>query len=404
MRILIAHNFYRSSAPSGEDAVYHNEKQLLQAHGHEVVCFERHNDDLNDATVLSKLSVALSATWSRESYRSFSKCIKETKPDIAHFHNTFPLISPSAYAACHDHGVAVVQTLHNYRLICPGALLQRNGIPCEDCIGKAPLRGILHRCYRGSFLSSAAVAAIIIRNRANGTYMSAVDRYIALTEFSKGRMIAGGLPPEKIAVKCNFLPTPPKPGNGNGGYAVYVGRLSEEKGVLTLLRAWRSLPDVKLKIAGDGPLRRRIEQTIINDKLNVELLGYCTRDEILGLLGNALFQVVPSEWYEGFPMVLLEAFACGTPVIASDIGSLSEIVDNDISGYKFTPGDSDSLVSAIRKLLSHEDITGTLRESVRNLFEKNYTSKQNIIHLERIYSDATENRARQAFKLRESSL
>jgi len=209
LKILLAHNFYRSAAPSGEDAVYRAERALLARAGHEIIAYERHNDTIDDSNLRKNIDLALSGAWSRHSYAEISALIRRARPDIAHFHNTFPLISPSAYAACRDNGVPVVQTLHNYRLICANGLLLRDGKPCESCVGTSLWPALRYRCYRGSLPATGAVVWMLARNRRRGTYRHLVDRYIALTRFAAGRLAAGGLPAERITVKPNFLDAPP---------------------------------------------------------------------------------------------------------------------------------------------------------------------------------------------------
>ena len=165
MKILLCHNFLRSSSPSGEDAVYRNERSLLEAHGHELSVFERFNDHIDESTLMKRLKLGLDTAWSKQTYQELSKLIKGIQPDVVHFHNTFPMISPSAYVACHDNHVPVVQTLHNYRLICPNGLLLRNGHPCEDCVGTSLIPALWHRCYRGSLAATGAITWMLARHR-----------------------------------------------------------------------------------------------------------------------------------------------------------------------------------------------------------------------------------------------
>ncbi len=391
MKILLAHTFYRSSAPSGEDAVYLNERKLLEEH-FDVIRFEKFNDDLDDSSLGKQVGLALSGAWSKASYQELSSLIKQTRPDLTHFHNTFPQITPSAWAACQDQGVPVVQTLHNFRYICPAALLQRDGKPCEDCIEGSLVNALKHRCYRNSIPATSAQVWTIIRNRWNGSFQNNVDRYIALTEFAASRLAAGGLPRDKIAVKPNFLLDTPGVGNGKGSYVIYTGRLSEEKGIQTLLKAWRKMDTtLTLKLAGDGPLRQQLEQYCHTHQLNVEFLGFCAREQVLKLVGNALLQVVPSEWYEGFPMVILEAYSCGTPVLASRIGSLNEIVQEGKTGYKFSAGDIDSLASSLHSILSDPDTLQSMRKTVRQVFLEQYTAERNLVRTQKIYEQAAKN-------------
>ena len=385
MKILLAHNFYRSSAPSGEDAVYRNERALLEKH-FDVVRFEKRNDDLDDSTLAKKLRLALDGAWSRQTYRELTDLIQREKPDVAHFHNTFPQITPAAWSACRDQGVPVVQTLHNFRYICPGALLQRDSQPCERCLDGSLANALRYRCYRDSLSASAAQAWTIMRNRMNGSFRNKVNRYLALTEFAAGRMVTGGLPEDRITIKPNFLPVAPEPGVGDGGYVVYTGRLSVEKGVKTLLEAWRGIKQPpRLLLMGDGPLRSELENYVSEHQVNAEFLGYCDADTVISTVRGASFQVIPSEWYEGFPMVVLEAYACGTPVLAARIGSLDEVVRENVTGFKFQPGNVYDLSDKIKQILSDSARLKDLRRSVRKTFDSHYTAEQNLVAITDIY-------------------
>lgn len=388
MRILLVHNAYRSGAPSGENAVFINERSLLERHGHEVAVYERFNDDIDESGLIKKVRLALAGAWSHESYTDISRTIVEFKPDIAHFHNTFPLISPSAYGACQDHDVPVVQTLHNYRLICPGALLQRDGKPCEDCLGTSLLPALMHRCYRGSLSATGALVWMLVRNRWHKTYETLVNRYIALTEFSASRLIAGGLPDDRIMIKPNFIPKPPEAGHGDGDYAAYIGRLSSEKGIRTLLEAWGDMGDFPLKIVGSGELQDELIKLAREKKLPVEFLGLKSREEVLEIIGKAKFIVIPSEWYEGFPMVALEAYASGTPIVASRIGSLTEIVKDGHTGLTFTAADAADLSEKLTSLLRNPDLLKKYRRNARTLFDVEFNEDRNYEILMEIYRRA----------------
>ena len=388
MKILLVHDHYRSSAPSGEDQVFRNELTLLKKHGVDVTTFERFNDDINDSSRIKRLKLARDTAWSPTTYQDLSELVSEIRPDIAHFHNTFPLISPSAYLACREYGVPVVQTLHNFRLICPGALLIRDGRPCEDCVGTNLLPALRYRCYRGSLPATGALVWMLMRNRWHGTYTTLVNRYIALTEFAAGRLIAGGLPRDRMSVKPNFSPNISAPGTGDGGYVVYVGRLSEEKGVRTLLTAWKLVAGIPLKIMGDGPLRKELELRDMRDHISVEFLGFCDRPTIVDIVGRATFQIIPSEWYEGFPMVVVEAYACGTPVVASRIGSLDEIVEEGATGLKFEPGNPRDLSDKVSALWADRALQTMLRRTARESFEMKFSGEKKYETLTAIYEAA----------------
>jgi glycosyltransferase involved in cell wall biosynthesis len=388
MKILLGHSHYRTSAPSGEDAVYRNERALLESYGHSVTPFERFNDDINITTLSDKISIARETIWSQSSYDFVSELIKATKPDIAHFHNTFPQLSPSVYAACQDNGVPVVQTLHNFRLVCANALLMRDGKPCEACLDGGVFNALMHRCYRNSLSATSAIVWMQVHNRRNGAYSNQVNRYIVLTQFSIPRLVKGGLPEHRIRVKPNFLSNPPAFNADKQAYAVFVGRLTAEKGAHTLIEAWKKLPDLRLKILGDGEQRAALEQQVREHKLNVEFLGYRPREEVLAVVSSAALQILPSECYEGFPIALLEAYACGTPVLASGLGGLDELVIEGKTGYKFEAGNPEALAKMVRLLLADPMKLANLGRQAREEYDQHYTAERNYEQLMNIYSEA----------------
>jgi glycosyltransferase involved in cell wall biosynthesis len=398
MKILLAHNYYQSSAPSGEDSVFAMEKELLTKAGNVVITYERHNDEI-DASIGTRVSTAATATWSKQSFRDVETLIKKHRPDIAHFHNTFPLISPSAYRTCHVNNVPVVQTLHNYRLICPGALLMRDNQPCEQCVGGSLLPAIRYSCYRNSRIATAVVASMLTINKARDAYTTDVNRYIALTEFARDRFIRGGLPEDRIVVRPNFLTSPPSFGDGSGNYALYVGRLTPEKGVATLVQAWRDT-DLPLNIVGDGYLRSDLEQQSRTANAKIEFLGLRSRAEVWALMQRAAFLIIPSECYEGFPITVLEAFATGTPLIVSAIGALDEVVAAPTNGLKFQAGNVESLRQAIALLHASPEKMTAMRIANRQLFEDRYTQQHAVSSLHDIYADAIKHqRSRQPFDI-----
>lgn len=386
------HNHYQQ--PGGEDQVFEVEGALLEAHGHRVLRYTQHNDSVADMT---RAELAKATVWNTVAYRELRTLIREEQPQVAHFHNTFPLISPAAYHAARAERVPVVQTLHNYRLICPSALFFREGRVCEDCSGKAvPWPGVAHACYRGSRSSSAAVAAMLTAHRVLGTWSRAVDAYIGLTEFARQRFVRGGLPAEKIVVKPNFVHPDPGAGGGDGEYVLFVGRLSEEKGVDTLLKAWkRPRVRVPLKIVGDGPLAPEVAEAA-QRMGEVEWLGRQPRDNILALMKDAKALVFPSVWYEGFPMVLAEAYAVGLPVIASDLGSMSSLVDHGRTGLRFRPGDPEDLATQVGWTSTHPAELQRMRREARAEFEAKYTAERNYQLLMEIYRTVIERATVQA--------
>jgi glycosyltransferase involved in cell wall biosynthesis len=374
MNILVAHNFYKLAG--GEDQCVAAEVAMLGAHGHRVTQYSLSNDATND---MGRLALAGRTIWSRPAFAEMRRLIRERRPQVVHFHNTLPLISPAAYYAARAEGVAVVQTLHNFRLVCVNALLFRDGKPCEDCLGKpVPWRGVAHNCYRDSRAASAAVAAMIAAHRLLGTWRNAVDAYIALSEFSRRKFIEGGLPAHKIAVKPNFAYPEPSPGRGDGGYAVYVGRLSAEKGIETLLNAWRSLGNVvPLKIAGDGPLVNAVQEAVAQNGA-IQWMRRISNADVYDLIGAAAFLVLPSQCYEGaLPRVVIEAFAKGTPVIVPRLGAMGEIVDDYQNGICFIPGNPEDLATKVRCLFSDASALKRMRRGARETFDQNFTAEAN---------------------------
>lgn len=387
MKVLFIHNYYRSDSPSGEDAVARNERKLLEDNGITVISYEKFNDDIDDSNVLKKIGLAVNTVWSRSTRNEVAVLLHRERPDIAHVHSIHPQLSPSVYAACRDAGVPVVHTLHNYRYICPGALLQRGGKPCEDCVGRVPVDALRYRCFRGSLSATAALAAMLIFNRLRGTFANEVNQFIALTDFAKSRFVAGGLPAERITIKPNFLPAIPETAFGRKSYAVFVGRLSAEKGVKTLLTSWRSVAGLPLKVIGDGPLRGELESLARESGIDVEFTGALSRDHVIAQVREALLQVVPSEWYEGFPMVIVEALACGTPVIASCIGSLAEIIQDGETGLHFEPGNSDDLAQKVNHLVANPELAAEMGKRARRIFMEKYTAERNFRMLMGIYEE-----------------
>jgi glycosyltransferase involved in cell wall biosynthesis len=389
MRILLVHERYRQRG--GEDAVADAEAELLERNGHSVAYYSRHNDELAGHGLLETLSAGMDTVWASKSYRDMGSLVEKHRPEIAHFHNTFPMISPSAYYACARRGIPVVQTLHNYRLVCPGATFLRDGRVCESCLGKGMAwRAIAHACYRGSRAASSAAVAMLATHRALGTWQTKVDAYIALSEFARGKFVSGGLPPERIVVKPNFVH--PDPGRGTatrqpGRYGLFVGRLSKEKGLRGLLAAWKLLArSIPLFILGDGPMRDEIATEIRELGLTqVTLLGSVSREEVFRWMRDAGFLVCPSHWFEGCPLVILEAFACGVPVIATGHGPTAEMVDHGRTGLHVGPGNDADLAAKVEWAWTHPAEMETMRVAVRREFEVKYSAERNYGQLLELY-------------------
>lgn len=388
MRILAIHNYYQR--PGGEDTVFHTEKALLERAGHQVMVYKRHNVEIASYSALQKLTLIQQPIWAEESLKRVRDILRRECPQVTHFHNTFPLISPSAYSACREVGVPTVQTLHNYRLLCPTATFFRNGHLCEDCLGKAsPWPSVLHACYRGSHSQTAVVVAMLTVHHWRKTWREQVDLYLALTEFARRKFIEGGLPPEKIVVKPNFVHPDPDVREGNGLYALFVGRLSPEKGLRTLLKAWDHLKGIPLKIVGDGPLMNEVQVLVRTQRLEgVEVLGRRAREEVLTLMKGARFLMFPSGWYEGFPVTLAEAFACGVPVIASRLGAMAEIVEDGRMGLLFEPGNPEDLAAKVEWAWTHPEEMAEMGREARREYEAKYTAERNYEMLMAIYRRA----------------
>jgi glycosyltransferase involved in cell wall biosynthesis len=383
MRIIVCHNFYKQ--PGGEDRVFRDEASLLESFGHQVLRFTAHNDSTDG---MSPLAVAGSAIWNRRSSRMLRELVRQKQADVVHFHNTVPLVSPSAYYGARAGGAAVVQSLHNYRLVCPKATFFRDGGVCESCLGRSTAwPSIVHGCYRDSRAASVVLTGMLAIHGLIGTYHRAVDGYIAMSQFARNKLIEAGLPAGKIALKPNFVSPDPGPGRGRGGYVMYLGRLSPEKGVDVLLDAWRRLPGtIPLKLVGNGPLSDEVKAAASANPA-VEWLPGKDDDEVRELMSDASLLVLPSVNYEGFPKTIVEAFSVGTPVVASRLGAMAEIVDARTGGH-FAPGDAADLAAKVESLFFDHPRLAAMRRACREEYEQKYTAAQNYQTLIGIYRRA----------------
>jgi glycosyltransferase involved in cell wall biosynthesis len=387
MKILMIHNYLRP--PSGENTVFEQESELLQSKGHGVVVYTRHNDEIEKMGGCSKALIPFRAIRSSVACSDLMRIMEKEKPDIVHFHNIFPLISPAAYRACKKVGVPVVQTLHNYRIVCPGALLFRNNRVCEECAGMKFFSGIKYGCYRQSSIQTAGMAAIINFHRVINTWKESVDLYIALSDFAAVKYGQLGFPSESFFVKTNFLQNPVEPRYTDQGYGIYIGRLGEEKGVDTMLSALRNCPDMPFKVIGDGPVKELFLKTIDEYGLkNVEYLGVRDHEECMKYLLDARFLVLPSQCYEGVPMVLLEAMSAGKPAIVSDVGVLPLMVEDGLNGLTFSPGAVEELTEKMKRMYQHPDEARLMGKNSRAIFEERYTSEVNYRMLMEAYQKA----------------
>lgn len=385
MNVLLCHTFYQQRG--GEDESFAAEARLLESRGHNVARYTLHNDAMSS---MSHWTAARLTVWNPESYRQVRRLIRQSRPDVMHCTNTFPLMSPAVYYAARAEGVPVVQSLRNYRLFCPGALFQRDDRVCEDCLNclvAAP--AIRHGCYRGSRLASAAVAGMLTVHRMLGTWNRRVDLYFTLTRFARERLLAGGLSPGRVFVKPNFIDPDPGIGDGAGNAAIFVGRLSAEKGLPTLLAAWRRIGErLPLQIVGDGPLAGLVQEAA-RSQPGVTWLGRRPMSDVLDLVGRAKMLIMPSTWYETFGRTIIEAYAKGTPAVVSDLGAMAELVDHGVTGMRFRPGDSVHLAETVDELLAQPDRLAAMRIAARQAYEAKYTADRNYQMLMALYRRAS---------------
>lgn len=380
-RVLMVHNYYQ--IPGGEDTVVANEKRLLEEHGHTVILYTRNNTELKELSLLGKMLLPVTTLFNPKTYKEVKKIIKENHIDLVHVHNTLNLVSPAVYYAAFSCNVPVVQTVHNFRLLCPGATFYRDGQVCEDCVSKGLRCAILHRCYRNSLLQTAGCVASIWVHRILGTYKKL--NYICLTDFNKKKLLTmKGVDRNRIFVKPNFTfedVTVTAVEGKRRSYFIYVGRLDELKGIKLLFEAWKYLGESapELMVCGTGPLedwcKRFLED---NPFCCIQMKGFVPNEEAKRWISKAKALILPTQWYEGFPMTVLEAYSAGTPVVGPDMGNVGCLIFEGITGWKFTSGSMKELVEAIRKAEKAELVVG--RELV-----KQYSAENNYLQLKEIY-------------------
>jgi glycosyltransferase involved in cell wall biosynthesis len=385
MKIVLVHNSYQQ--PGGEDVVFESEKRLLETAGHQVIPYVRSNSELQNISFLDRVAIVPRMVWSTETRREFAALLAQHSPDIVHIHNTFIVISPSIYSACRERRVPVVQTLHNFRLLCPEAKFYRDGHVCEECLDHGLLQSVRHGCYRHSRSATAGVALKLALHNKLDTWNQSVTRFIALTGFAMEKFVAAGFPPDKFVVKPNFVDSDPGERNGSGEYAVYVGRLAEDKGLRILLNAWKQLPEqYPLQIVGDGPERVALEAQVREWRLSgITFRGHLPHKDTIAALKSARFTVSPSTWYETFGMCIAESFACGTPVLCSRLGAMKEIVADHCTGLHFNPGDSKDLACKVEWAWNHPAELAEMGRAARRKYESDYTAEKNYSLLMQIY-------------------
>lgn len=387
MKILQIHNFYRTRG--GECGVVEAEKRLLESQGHTVVQFVADSHNLDEMTFSQKASAFLQIPYNFRAAGRLERYVGEQEPDIAHVHNVFPLLSPAVYVALKRNSVPVVQTMHNYRLLCPNGLFYVNGRICEACQETNYWEAIRNRCMHGSMATSALYAAAVAWGWHNGAFLSCIDRYIALNSFAFAKLVAAGIPKEKIRICGNFVSNFAEAPAVKRHYALYLGRLSSEKGLSTLLAAARSVPELPLKIAGTGPLEGGLRRAVAEPGMgHTELIGHVAGEAKQCLITEALCTVVPSEWYENFPLSVVESLSLGTPVIASQIGGLPDLVEHGHTGLLFPASDTEALAECLRRVsrraLDIRAMASNALATARELF----SPQRHLDQLLSIYTDA----------------
>ncbi|MCG8069746.1 MAG: glycosyltransferase family 4 protein [Candidatus Thiodiazotropha taylori] len=375
MRVLIVHNYYKIRG--GEDSVVESEIALLKKNNHDVFTYFRNNSEL---LRYSSIKLALTTQWSIKSFKKISEIIRENKPDIIHVHNTLPLVSPSIYWAASKYRIPIVQTVHNYRLSCLNALFLRDGKLCEECIGKFPYAGIVNSCYRDSRKASAVLAFMLLLHRTIGTYNNKISHYIALSEFSKNKLVMSGVSNNKITIKPNYIDHVSEKNTKRSDELLYVGRLSNEKGISLLLDALSKLNGFKVTVIGEGP-----ELPLVQNNKNIKYIGKLTNESVLKKMSSALALLIPSICYENFPRIIVEAYSCGLPVIASSIGSIKNIVDDGETGLLFDPISSTDMATKINWAVCNQEEMNKMGLKARKKYENEYTAEKNYKQLIDIY-------------------
>ncbi len=382
--VLIVHNYYQ--IPGGEDIVVRNEKELLEEHGHRVILYTRNNSELNQLSKVGKLLLPFTTIFNFRTYKEIKKLIREEQVDVVHVHNTLNLISPAVYYAARSMKKPVVQTIHNFRLLCPGATFYRDGHICEDCVNHGLQCAVKHRCYRGSFVQTSACVLNLCFHRMTGIYRKI--NYICLTEFNKEKLLLlPGLHSERLYVKPNFTKQAQKSAveiEKRENFFLYAGRLDPLKGIEKLLKAWIQMgPNApKLVICGSGSLEEWCKQTIQENQLNmVEFRGQIKWDEVQKLMGKAKAMILPTQWYEGFPMTIVEAYSVGTPVIGPDMGNVGDLIEEGVTGWKYQTSSEESIkqtiINAMRMPVNYNQIG--------ELYKQRYSSELNYQQLTNIY-------------------
>jgi glycosyltransferase involved in cell wall biosynthesis len=382
LRILQVHNIYQGK--TGEETVVEEEKKILELHGHHVIQFIKDNSDLEKFGKLEKLSMLFSLTSSKAIGKEFESLLEKERPDICHVHNTFPLITPIIYKICHSKGIPVVQTLHNYKMVCTNSLLFRGEEVCEVCLNKSLYNSIKYKCYRDSYLATAAQAHVIQHHRKIGTWDNYIDKYVCLTEFQRDKVFDDKLK-EKVFIKANFL-AQSELETFQGDFFLFVGRLNNSKGLQDLLYLFEKNKKSKFILIGKSD-----DPSVLDKFRNVTHLGERNREVVLDHMSKCKAVIFPSKYYEGMPMVILEAFSMGKAVISRDRGAMASMIDHSVNGIKYE--NLNDLVESIEYLDENPEIASRLGQAAFKSYQEKYTEEKGYDNLINLYSEVISQKA-----------
>jgi glycosyltransferase involved in cell wall biosynthesis len=388
MRILVVHNRYRSTAPSGENRVVDQESEALTSLGHEVDHFERHSDEIEEWSAARKATLPARVVWNPETRRDLKQVLRRIRPDVVHVHNTFPVVSPSILYACRDERVPVVVTLHNYKLLCASGDFFRDGEVCHDCAGGNPTPALVHRCYRGSAV--ATVPTVVAARVHRRSWRNLVAAYIFISDSQRRLLAAMDFDPERVFVKHNLVPYDGTPGRPRDRQVAYVGRLDQAKGVPLLLRAWDRYREtagddaLRLVIAGGGPLDDEVRRWAAV-RTSVDLAGHLPKRDCFDLIARSRAVLLPSQWEETFGLVVVEAMAAGVAPVAAAHGSFPELITDGVDGALFQPGDPDDLAKVLLDVDGNPGRYEDYGRRARETYETRHDPRHGIEHLLEIY-------------------